>query len=845
MKYILLFIVILSIALIPAALADPIQDAIRAHDITALKQSLQTSKQNIHKREIPGGPTPLMLAVADPKTPVEIINLLIASGADIEARDNDGRTPLMWAVWKGNATSTRVLIKHSARLEARDNKQLTPLLWASQGDNKETLAALIEAGAQINAVNQYGLTALSYAAEAGNIPQARILLDAGLVIHGQTEDGEKILDRAVRSGSPAMVQFFIDRGVNVNFINDFGKNILTSAVSSPNPQIINLLIKAGLNPLKKSVHSNQTAIEYALSQYSINPDSVQVLLQSFDNIDQYILDNALAETVKHASSNLTNVLLNAGADPTAEVSNYLYDDEDVQSDNLHSILRIAASSEIKTWQQNVEIIAPAMCNKFAQVPLENGILYQNDQITRLMVECAGGTTQTVQTLLEKHANIHATDSYGWSALQWAACNMKNANKIIPLLCDHGALEGEYKADGSAAIAMAARMDNAPAISALLDNGVDIESICSKGGSTPLSIAADEGGPNAVEVLIERSADLEHQQQYYGTPLLLAAAGGLDGQTIRLLVKAGAQLEVRDSMRGRTPLLSAAAASYEYHGSSPIDRMKTLLELGADPNAVDNYDNNAILSIAKNVDGGNRVMLMIKAGINVNLANSQGRTPLHHTALYYSAESVQALIDAGANVNASDNRGRTPLMDACSDVNFAACDLAHVEVLLKAGADPNAIGDAGALPLRRFPSRGGRKGQPEKTGRSVLHEAANFADPGRIKALIDAGAEVNRIDSQGATPLILAITEEKIENALELLRNGADPNLGTNKEGRSPLIIASAFLSAELVEAILNAGADIKAVDNFGLTALDCANGRPADDPDKTKIIKLLRAAKNK
>lgn len=77
---------------------------------------------------------------------------------------------------------------------------------------------------------------------------------------------------------------------------------------------------------------------------------------------------------------------------------------------------------------------------------------------------------------------------------------------------------------------------------------------------------------------------------------------------------------------------------------------------------------------------------------------------------------------------------------------------------------------------------------EGLGSTPLHLAALNLDPGPLKALIAAGANVNARDKEGATPLHMAAFATRTEHARLLLQAGADPLLKTN-EGRDVTSLA--------------------------------------------------------
>ena len=93
----------------------------------------------------------------------EITELLIAKGADVNAKEEDGWTPLHYAVYEGYKEIAELLIAKGADVNAKEEDGWTPLHDAA---TKEIAELLIDNGADVNAKDGTGSTALDTAEEA-------------------------------------------------------------------------------------------------------------------------------------------------------------------------------------------------------------------------------------------------------------------------------------------------------------------------------------------------------------------------------------------------------------------------------------------------------------------------------------------------------------------------------------------------------------------------------------------------------------------------------------------------------------------------------------------------------
>ena len=127
----------------------------------------------------------------------EVVIALLDAGVNVNVREKDGVTPLHVAVSADVATA---LIAAGATVNARSREGTTPLHHAATRPDPATLAALIAAGADVNAARRDGTTPLHLAAEEGRSEPLTLLLEAGAQVNVRDGDGKTPWDLAELRG---------------------------------------------------------------------------------------------------------------------------------------------------------------------------------------------------------------------------------------------------------------------------------------------------------------------------------------------------------------------------------------------------------------------------------------------------------------------------------------------------------------------------------------------------------------------------------------------------------------------------------------------------------------------
>jgi len=231
-----------------------------------------------------------------------------------------------------------------------------------------------------------------------------------------------------------------------------------------------------------------------------------------------------------------------------------------------------------------------------------------------------------------------------------------------------------------------------------------------------------------------------KNQLLETPLHIAIGNFREGhsETIKFLIENGADVNAVDHM-DRTPLFLCESQIY----SGIID---LLIDNGAKVNAVDDIGETPLFH---HVLCLSVIQQLVHHGADLNIENCWGSTPLH--AAKNHPLNIKFLIDHGADIEASDDDGKTPINRAVKCQNIES-----VQEFFKAGADLFTV---------------------DEDGNTLLHLA--FRSAPITQFLIEQKADVNAVNNEGRTPLMIAVVRGTLPSAMLLWRNGADLYLKDN------------------------------------------------------------------
>lgn len=396
--------------------------------------------------------------------------------------------------------------------------------------------------------------------------------------------------------------------------------------------------------------------------------------------------------------------------------------------------------------------------------------------------------ELVESLLRRGADPNVRNEYGATPLSQAA--ISGNPYVIRQLLKAGAEADERGADDQTALMILARTPNVEAAEILVDGGADVNAVEQWRGQTALMWAAAQKQPEMVAFLLANGAEVDAQSLPNNwerqvtaeprmkilppgglTPLLYAAREGCT-ECVALLIKAGADLDKTDpdgvtplvmanlnarwdsamllleaganpdkwDIYGRSPLYQAVDYSTLPHGgrpdrlssdlATPLDVARLILEKGGNPNlqlklfppyralgadrGADGLLRTGATSLFRAARGGDLAMteLLLEHGALVELPTEGGVTPL--------------IVAAGYRASAIDTRGRFRTEAQAVEV---------AKRLLAAGADVN--------------------GQ-ENNGQTAIFGAATNGWNDMVQLLADHGADLHHEDSNGNTPLDVAM-----------------------------------------------------------------------------------------
>jgi ankyrin repeat protein len=375
------------------------------------------------------------------------------------------------------------------------------------------------------------------------------------------------------------------------------------------------------------------------------------------------------------------------------------------------------------------------------------------------------------------------------------------------------------------------------------------------GKTPLVIAAEKNDLDAVKVLLENGnvrTKIDSTDKEGNSAHMYAARQG-NREMMKLLVDSGAGAKIDIALGELLDDIAPAMAKENVERALDI--------IGDNIKALDAAGNNILMLLINSQKflGAGRTELikgLINRGLDINIANAQGKTPLIIAAEKGDLNAIQLLLSAGANpagIDYADSNGKTALFKAVQS-NSATM----VQQLLANGASATIAETKGdkmtsliaavrlgwAEGVKLLLASGAANVALEAKdahGMTALAIAVEQANPELEQILLSAGANpagIDYADSNGKTALFRAVQSKSAAGVQQLLAKRASATIAETKGDKmTPLISAVRQGWVEGVKLLLASGAAnvaLEAKDAHGMTALNYAT-----EQENPEIMLLL------
>ncbi|MHB9147539.1 MAG: ankyrin repeat domain-containing protein [Candidatus Amoebophilus sp.] len=355
--------------------------------------------------------------------------------------------------------------------------------------------------------------------------------------------------------------------------------------------------------------------------------------------------------------------------------------------------------------------------------------------------------------------------------------------------------------------------------------------------TPLLLAAQLGHQSIIEALLKAGVNV-NTQGGDGRTALLCAAIDEKKDIVEALIKSGVDLDIQ---HGDEALLHAVYKGYK-------DIVKALLDAGVDANTQGGDGRTALMESVSNswkLEGEKIVALLLNNGANINVQDQEGNTALMYATFGKNQAIVEALLNRGARIDLKNTLGETALWGAFDRENTSMLKLLfkrldkHIQINQLGKfihhALPWAIRRGAKEIVEELLNRGAELNSSDEWNTNLIEAIIN-KQPEIIKLLLEKGAKVDDQNNKGETALMCAVQEGDIDTVSTLLEQGTDVNK-KDLQGFTALmyivkrmhgieILANKLTNEDILEKLLEAGADINISNGDGETALYLANDKP-------------------